>query len=50
VGDVGIGGSNPLRVQSMTTTDTRDTKATCDQIERLADAGCGQTRAARSFE
>jgi (E)-4-hydroxy-3-methylbut-2-enyl-diphosphate synthase len=24
----------------MTTTDTRDTKATCDQIERLADAGC----------
>jgi (E)-4-hydroxy-3-methylbut-2-enyl-diphosphate synthase len=40
VGDVGIGGSNPLRVQSMTTTDTRDTPGTCDQIERLAEAGC----------
>ncbi len=40
VGDVGIGGDNPIRVQSMTTTDTRDTKATADQIERLAHAGC----------
>jgi (E)-4-hydroxy-3-methylbut-2-enyl-diphosphate synthase len=37
---VGVGASNPLRIQSMTTTDTRDTRATCDQIERLADAGC----------
>jgi (E)-4-hydroxy-3-methylbut-2-enyl-diphosphate synthase len=40
VGDVGIGGDEPLRVQSMTTTDTRDTLGTCDQIERLAAAGC----------
>ena len=40
VGDVGIGGDNPIRVQSMTTTDTRDTKATADQAERLAAAGC----------
>ena len=40
VGDVGIGGDNPIRVQSMTTTDTRDTTATVDQAERLADAGC----------
>jgi len=40
VGDVGIGGSNPIRIQSMTTTDTRDTRATADQVEVLADAGC----------
>jgi (E)-4-hydroxy-3-methylbut-2-enyl-diphosphate synthase len=40
VGEVGIGGANPLRVQSMTTTNTLDVAATCDQIERLADAGC----------
>ena len=40
VGDVGVGGSNPVRVQSMTTTDTLDTRATADQAERLAAAGC----------
>jgi (E)-4-hydroxy-3-methylbut-2-enyl-diphosphate synthase len=40
VGDVGIGGANPIRVQSMTTTPTLDTRATADQAERLADAGC----------
>ena len=40
VGDVGIGGDNPIRIQSMTTTDTRDTLATCDQVERLVDADC----------
>jgi (E)-4-hydroxy-3-methylbut-2-enyl-diphosphate synthase len=40
VGDVGIGGQNPIRVQSMTTTDTRDAQATADQAERLAAAGC----------
>ncbi len=40
IGDVGVGGTNPIRVQSMTNTDTMDTKATADQIERLADAGC----------
>ena len=40
VGDLGIGAENPVRVQSMTTTDTMDTLATCDQVERLADAGC----------
>ncbi len=40
VGDVGIGGANPIRVQSMTTTDTMDTAGTCDQIERLARVGC----------
>ena len=40
VGDVGIGGANRIRLQSMTTTDTRDTAGTCDQIERLAGVGC----------
>ena len=40
VGDVGIGGSHPIRLQSMTTTDTQDVAATVAQVERLADAGC----------
>ncbi|MCZ6464318.1 MAG: (E)-4-hydroxy-3-methylbut-2-enyl-diphosphate synthase, partial [Proteobacteria bacterium] len=40
IGDVGLGGANPIRVQSMTTTDTMDTSATVDQVEELADAGC----------
>ncbi len=40
VGDVVIGGPGPIVVQSMTNTDTMDTKATADQIERLADADC----------
>ncbi len=40
VGHVGIGGDEPIRVQSMTTTTTLDTEATVDQAERLADAGC----------
>jgi len=40
VGKVGIGGDNPIRVQSMTTTSTRDVEATFEQILRLADAGC----------
>ena len=40
VGSVKIGGAQPLRIQSMTTTDTRDVKATADQAERLHGAGC----------
>ncbi len=40
VGEVGIGGTNPIRLQSMTTTDTLDTIATVDQCERLVNAGC----------
>lgn len=40
VGEVGVGAGNPLRLQSMTTTDTRDTAASIDQAERLAAAGC----------
>jgi len=40
IGDVGVGGDNPVRVQSMTTTDTQDTRATVEQVERLVAAGC----------
>ncbi len=40
VGDVGVGGDHPIRLQSMTTTRTLDTTATVDQIVRLVDAGC----------
>ena len=40
VGKVGIGGDNPIRVQSMTTSNTRDVDATVDQILRLEQAGC----------
>jgi len=40
VGNIGIGGNNPIRVQSMTTTDTMDTKATVEQSIRMIDAGC----------
>lgn len=40
IGSVGIGGNNPIRVQSMTTTDTMDTQATVEQSIRMIDAGC----------
>ncbi|MFP4281627.1 MAG: (E)-4-hydroxy-3-methylbut-2-enyl-diphosphate synthase, partial [Opitutales bacterium] len=40
VGPVGIGGDNPLRVQSMTTTPTLDVEATVRQCIDLAEAGC----------
>lgn len=40
VGDVGVGGNHPVRIQSMTTSQTRDVEATVHQAIRLADAGC----------
>jgi (E)-4-hydroxy-3-methylbut-2-enyl-diphosphate synthase len=40
VGNVGVGGNNPIRIQSMTTTDTMDTEATVEQSIRMIDAGC----------
>src|SRR5918994_2761883 len=46
VGDVKIGGDNPVVVQSMTTADTRDPQATLKQIAELADAGCEVVRVA----
>ena len=40
IGDYGIGGNNPIRIQSMTTTDTMDTKSTVDQTIRMVNSGC----------
>ena len=40
IGKVGVGGDNPIRLQSMTTTDTMDTKATVEQSIRMIEAGC----------
>ena len=40
VGDIGVGGNNPIRVQSMTTTNTMDTKLTIEQSIRMIEAGC----------
>lgn len=40
VGDVGVGGDNPVRLQSMTTTLTKDVEATVAQAARLVRAGC----------
>lgn len=39
-GSIGIGGENPIRIQSMTTTKTSDIQATIEQVIALADAGC----------
>lgn len=44
VGNIGVGGRNPVRIQSMTNTDTMDTEATCDQVLRLVEAGCELVR------
>jgi (E)-4-hydroxy-3-methylbut-2-enyl-diphosphate synthase len=40
VGGVGVGGANPIRVQSMTTSDTQDVAATVRQSVALAEVGC----------
>ena len=40
VGHVGVGGGNPIRLQSMTTTDTMETEATVQQSIRMIEAGC----------
>jgi len=40
VGDVGVGAAHPIRIQSMTTTDTRDVDGTVEQCVALAEAGC----------
>ena len=39
MGNIGIGGSNPIRIQSMATTDTNDTPASVAQAKRIIDAG-----------
>ena len=44
VGGVGIGGDNPIRIQSMTTTNTMDTQATVNESIRMIKAGCELVR------
>ena len=44
IGDLSIGGRQPIRVQSMTTTNTMDTLATVEQSIRMIDAGCELVR------
>ncbi len=45
-----IGGGAPIAVQSMTNTDTLDTRATAEQLMRLQDAGCDIARLAVSSD
>jgi len=44
IGDVPMGGDNPIRVQSMTTVDTMDTTGTVEQSIRMIEAGCEYVR------
>ena len=44
IGKVMLGGGNPIRIQSMTDTDTKDTEATVNQIIRIIDAGADFVR------
>ncbi|MDP3921630.1 MAG: flavodoxin-dependent (E)-4-hydroxy-3-methylbut-2-enyl-diphosphate synthase [Candidatus Omnitrophota bacterium] len=46
IGGVSVGGDAPVRIQSMTTTHTRDVEATVDQIQQLAELGCELVRVA----
>ena len=52
IGDVPMGGDNPIRIQSMTTIDTMDTKGSVEQTIRMVEAGCEYVRitAARIVE
>jgi len=40
IGNINFGGDNPIRLQSMTTTDTMDTELSIEQAIRMIDAGC----------
>lgn len=44
IGDIPMGGDQPIRVQSMTTTNTMDTLATVEQSIRMVEAGCEYVR------
>lgn len=44
IGDIPLGAKNPIRIQSMTTTDTMDTIATVEQSIRMFNAGCEYVR------
>ena len=44
IGNLPMGGNNPIRIQSMTTTSTLDTDATVEQSIRMIKAGCEYIR------
>lgn len=44
IGNIPMGGLNPIRIQSMTTTDTMDTLGTVAQTIRMVDSGCDYVR------
>ncbi len=44
IGDIPMGGNNPIRIQSMTTTNTMDTIATVEQTIRMVESGCEYVR------
>ena len=44
IGNLGIGGNNPIRIQSMTTTNTMDTEGSIAQSIRMINAGCELVR------
>ncbi|MBJ04591.1 MAG: 4-hydroxy-3-methylbut-2-en-1-yl diphosphate synthase [Flavobacteriales bacterium] len=44
VGNIGVGGSHPIRIQSMTTTSTMDTKSSVEQAISMIKAGCELVR------
>lgn len=44
IGEIAMGGTNPIRIQSMTTTDTMDTIGTVEQSIRMVEAGCEYVR------
>jgi len=44
IGNIAMGGDEPIRVQSMTTTDTMDTEASIEQSIRMIEAGCELVR------
>jgi (E)-4-hydroxy-3-methylbut-2-enyl-diphosphate synthase len=44
IGNVPMGGLNPIRIQSMTTTDTMNTLATVEQTIRMVESGCEYVR------
>jgi (E)-4-hydroxy-3-methylbut-2-enyl-diphosphate synthase len=44
IGDLAMGSEFPIRIQSMTTTDTMDTQKSVEQIKRMVEAGCELVR------
>ena len=44
VGQIGVGGNNPVRIQSMTTISTMDTAGSVSQAIRMIKAGCELVR------